>query len=117
MNKLAFFLDEFPEYHKTLRLAVTHEESGKEPRSYQGWQSHDVETHPTKLIRLVTEGISTINLLTRQATSDLPRERGGQTGLSNLEPFRKKVNRHYRLAPRTAVALKKYSYSHRKFLE
>lgn len=74
-NKLAFFLDKFPEYRKTLRLAVMHEESGQEARSYQGWQWHDVETHPTKLIRLVTEGISRINLRTRQATSYLLRNR------------------------------------------
>lgn len=74
-NKLAFFLDKFPEYRKTLRFAVTHEESGREARSYQGWQWHDVETHPTKLIRLVTEGISKINLRSRQATSYLLRDR------------------------------------------
>ena len=74
-NKLAFFLEKFPEYRKTLKLAVTHEESGHEHRSYQGWQWHDVETHPTKLIRLVTEGISKINLRTRQATSYLLRDR------------------------------------------
>jgi hypothetical protein len=74
-NKLAFLLDKFPEYRKTLRLAVTHEESGREARSYQGWQWHDVETHPTKLIRLVTEGISKINLRTRQATSYVLRDR------------------------------------------
>jgi hypothetical protein len=74
-NKLAFFLDKFPEYRKTLRLALAHEESGQEARSYQGWQWHDVETHPTKLIRLVTEGISKINLRTRQATSYLLRDR------------------------------------------
>ena len=36
-NRLAYFLERFPEYRKTLRLAVTHEESGREARSYQGW--------------------------------------------------------------------------------
>jgi len=74
-NKLAYFLERFPEYKKTLRLAVVHEESERESRSYQGWQWHDVETHPTKLIRLVTEGISRINLRTRQATSYILRDR------------------------------------------
>jgi hypothetical protein len=74
-NRLAYFLGRFPEYRKTLRLAVMHEESGKESHNYQGWQWHDVETHPTKLIRLVTEGISKINLRTRQATSYLLRDR------------------------------------------
>src|SRR6266540_2130625 len=73
-NKLAYFLERFPEYKKTLRLAVANEESG-ESRNYQGWQWHDVETHPTKLIRLVTEGISRINLRTRQATAYLLRDR------------------------------------------
>ena len=74
-NKLAYFLDRFPEYRKTLRLAVVHEESGKESRTYRGWQWHDVETHPTKLIRLVTEGISRINVKTRDATSYVLRDR------------------------------------------
>src|SRR5213593_1680904 len=74
-NRLAYFLERFPEYRKTLRLAVTHEESGREARSYQGWQWHDVETHPTKLIRLVTEGISRISLRTREATSYILRDR------------------------------------------
>ena len=74
-NRLAYFLERFPEYRKTLRLAVVHEESGKESHNYQGWQWHDVETHPTKLIRLVTEGISRINLKTRQATAYVLRDR------------------------------------------
>ena len=52
-----------------------HEESGDVPRGYQGWQWHDVETHPTKLIKLVTEGISKISLRTRQATFYLLRNR------------------------------------------
>src|SRR5438876_9402027 len=68
-NRLAYFLERFPEYRKTLRLALTHEESGREARSYQGWQWHDVEHHPTKLISLVTEGISRISLRSSQATS------------------------------------------------
>src|SRR5438445_6686892 len=68
-NRLAYFLERFPEYRKTLRLALIHEESGREARSYQGWQWHDVETHPTKLIRLVNEGISSISLRKRQVNS------------------------------------------------
>ncbi len=74
-NKFAYFLERFPEYKKTLRLAVTNEESARDSRVYQGWQWHDVETHPTKLIRLVTEGISRINLRTRQATYYVLRDR------------------------------------------
>ncbi len=69
------FLERFPEYRKTLRLAVTHEDDAG-PLNYQGWQWHDVETHPTKLIRLVTEGISKISLKTRQATHYILRDRG-----------------------------------------
>ena len=94
--KLAYFLDRFPEYRKTLRLAVIHEESGKESRTYQGWQWHDVETHPTKLIRLVTEGISRINLKTRQATAYVLRDSEsvsrvlGMTAASGLVAARSK---------------------------
>ncbi len=74
-NKLSQFLERFPDYRKTLMLAVAHEDSAVNPLNYQGWQWHDVETHPTKLLRLVTEGISRISLRTRQATYYLLRER------------------------------------------
>src|SRR5437773_10755155 len=70
-NKLAYLLESFPEYRKTLRLALMHAESGRDVRTYQGWQWHDGETRPTKLIRLVPECGSTIDLRTRQATSTL----------------------------------------------
>jgi hypothetical protein len=74
-NKLRFLLERFPDYHKTLSLAVAHEETAPNAMSYQGWQWHDVETHPTRLIRLVIEGISRINLKTRQATYYVLRDR------------------------------------------
>ena len=74
-NKLSLFLERFPEYRKTLGLAVAHEEAVTSYLNYQGWQWSDVETHPTKLIRLVTEGISRINLKTRQATHYVLRDR------------------------------------------
>jgi len=74
-NKLSLFLERFPEYRKTLRLALTHEDSSTSPLNYMGWQWHDVETHPTKLIRLVTEGVSRISLKTRQATYYVLRDR------------------------------------------
>ncbi len=67
-NKIALFLNRFPEYKKTLQLAATHEESSAKSPSYQGWQWHDVETHPTKLLRLVTEGLARVTLKTRHAT-------------------------------------------------
>lgn len=84
-NRLAYFLERFPEYRKTLRLAVVHEESGKESHNYQGWQWHDVETHPTKLIRLVTEGISRINLKTRQATAYVLRDKDAVKRVLGIE--------------------------------
>lgn len=74
VERIALLLDRFPEYRKSLILAVAHEEAGGS-RTYQGWQWHDVEMHPTKLIRLVTEGITKVNLRTRQATYYLLRDR------------------------------------------
>ncbi len=69
------FLERFPEHLKTLRLALVHEETGEGERNYRGWQWSDVETHPTKLIRLVTEGISRVNLKTRHSTHYLLKDR------------------------------------------
>lgn len=73
-EKVKVFLGRYPEYEKTLRLAIAHEES-LESVDGKGWQWHDVDTHPTKLIRLVTEGIARINLKSRQATYYVLRER------------------------------------------
>jgi len=73
-EKVRQFLGRYPEYEKTLRLAVAHEESAH-IRDGKGWQWHDVDTHPTKLIRLVTEGIARISVRSRQATYYLLRER------------------------------------------
>src|SRR5438309_10803292 len=56
-NRLAYFLERFPEYRKTLRPALTHEESGREARSYQGCQWHDVETLPSKRSRRLSQGL------------------------------------------------------------
>lgn len=67
------FLERFPEFSKTLRLAVVYEENAVTP--LQGWRWHDVETHPTKLIRLVTDGIARVGLKTRGATYYLLRDR------------------------------------------
>jgi hypothetical protein len=40
-----------------------------------GWRWDDVEVHPTRLIRLVTNGINRINLKTRRATYYLLKDR------------------------------------------
>lgn len=73
-EQVKVFLERYPEYEKTLRLAVAHEESIGAADT-KGWQWHDVDTHPTKLIRLVTEGIARISLKSRQATYYVLRER------------------------------------------
>jgi len=69
------FLERFPEHQKTLRLALVHEESGEGETNYRGWQWSDVEVHPTKLMRLVIEGISKVNVKTRHSTHYLLRDR------------------------------------------
>jgi hypothetical protein len=71
--RVQLFLERFPEYNKTLRLALVSEETAATPS--QGWRWHDVETHPTKLIRLVTDGIARVSLKTRGATYYLLRDR------------------------------------------
>ena len=68
-------LESFPIYRRVLALAVAHEETGFLSPGYMGWRWDDVEVHPTRLIRLVTNGISRINFRTRKATYYLLRNR------------------------------------------
>ena len=74
-DKTTLFLLHFPQYRRTLRLALFHEELSAGNRFYKGWQWHDVETHPRELSRLVTEEISMVNLRTKHATYYLLRDR------------------------------------------
>jgi len=74
-SRTLVLLDSFPIYHRVLELAVAHEEKGLRSPGYMGWRWHDVEVHPTRLIRLVTNGISRISLRTRQATYYLLKDR------------------------------------------
>ncbi len=82
------FLVRFPEYRKTLALAVAYEESNWV--DCQGWQWHDVQTHPTKIMRLVTEGIATINAKCRNASrytlSDCRAVKSALTGDKHARP-------------------------------
>lgn len=68
-------LESFPVYRRVLALAVAHEETGFLSPGYMGWRWDDVEVHPTRLIRLVTNGISRINFRTRKATYYLLKDR------------------------------------------
>lgn len=74
-DKTTLFLLRFPEYRRTLRLAVFHEESSAGNRFYKGWQWQDVETPPSELPRLVIEEIAMVNLRTKHATYYLLRDR------------------------------------------
>jgi hypothetical protein len=73
--RIKTFIEKFPEYRKTLILAAAHEDASNS-NSYRGWQWQDVETHPTKLIRLITEGIAFVNFKSRHASNYLLRDRG-----------------------------------------
>src|SRR3989442_5401305 len=72
--KVRSFIEKFPEYRKTLILAAAHEDASNST-SYRGWQWQDVETHPTKLIRLITEGIAYVDFKSRAPSSYLIRGR------------------------------------------
>ena len=57
-----------PEYLKTLQLAVQKEEESMSNKQYSGWQWFDVETHPAKLMNLVTNGIAKVNIKSSKST-------------------------------------------------
>jgi hypothetical protein len=67
-NYVETFLAKYPDYRKALWLAARSEEEGQSNPSYQGWQWSDLEMHPTRVLKLVIEGIAKIALRTRRAT-------------------------------------------------
>src|SRR5207245_7819293 len=73
--KVRSFIEKFPEYRKTLILAAAHEDASNS-NSYRGWQWQDVETHQTKLIQIITEGIAYVHFISRHASKYLLRDRG-----------------------------------------
>ena len=62
------FLAKSPDYRKALWLAARSEDEGVGNPSYQGWQWNDLEMHPTRVLKLIIEGLAKINLRTRRAT-------------------------------------------------
>ncbi len=73
-NYVEQFLARFPDYRKALWLAARSEEERLGNPSYQGWQWSDVEMHPTRVLKLVIEGIAKISMRTRRATYYLLKE-------------------------------------------
>ena len=67
-NYVEQFLAKHPDYRKALWLAARSEEEGTGNPSYQGWQWSDLEMHPTRVLKLVIEGLARISLRTRRAT-------------------------------------------------
>lgn len=74
-NNTVQILAQKPEYLKTLQLAVQKEEENLSNKQYQGWQWFDVETHPAKLVRLVTSSIVRVNLKSSNGTCYLLKNR------------------------------------------
>src|SRR5947209_9343563 len=67
-NYVEQFLARFPDYRKALWLAARSEEEGLGNPSDQGRKWSDVEMHPTRVLKLVIEGIAKISMRTRRAT-------------------------------------------------
>ena len=64
-----------PEYLKTLQLAVEKEEDNLSNKQYLGWQWSDVETHPAKLMTLITNSIAKVNFKSNSSTCYLLKNR------------------------------------------
>lgn len=74
-NNTVQLLSQKPEYLKTLQLAVQKEEENLSNKQYLGWQWFDVETHPAKIVRLVTSSIAKVNFKTSSSTCYLLKNR------------------------------------------
>jgi hypothetical protein len=83
--EISQLLSQKPDYLKTLDLAVKHEEQNSSNKNYLGWEWYDVETHPAKLVRLVTSGIARVNFKSNNATCYLLKDR--QTVKKSLNHF------------------------------
>ena len=75
VDEVKAFLREYPEYVKTLQMAITHEEQNLTNPHYLGWEWYDVETLGAKLQRLVINGIIKVNFKSRSATCYLLKDR------------------------------------------
>ena len=73
--EISQLLSEKPDYLKTLDLAIKHEEQNASNKNYLGWEWYHVETHPAKLVRLVTSGIVRVNFKSNSATCYLLKDR------------------------------------------
>jgi hypothetical protein len=84
-NVVSFLLAR-PEYRKTLELAVKEEEQHANEQHYLGWQWFGVETNPSKLMRLVTEGIARVSFKSNSSTNYMLKERSEvKIALSGLD--------------------------------
>lgn len=83
-TEISQLLSQKPDYLKTFDLAIKHEEQNASNKNYLGWEWYHVETHPAKLVRLVTSGIVRVNFKSNSATCYLFKDR---------EAARKALNR------------------------
>lgn len=74
-NNTIQLLSQKPEYLKTLQLAVQKEEENTSNKQYLGWQWFDVETHPAKIMKLITSSIIRVNYKSNSATHYLLKNR------------------------------------------
>jgi hypothetical protein len=74
-NNTVQLLAQKPEYLKTLQLAVQKEEENLSNKQYLGWQWFDVETHPAKLMKLITSSIVKVNFKSSNSTNYLLKNR------------------------------------------
>ena len=74
-NNTIQLLAQKPEYLKTLQLAVQKEEENLSNKQYLGWQWFDVETHPAKLVKLVTSSVAKVNFKSSSSTCYLLKNR------------------------------------------
>jgi hypothetical protein len=75
VDEIMVLLREYPEYVKTLKKAIEHEEQNAMNPHYLGWEWYDVETLGAKLQRLVINGIIKVNFKSRSATCYLLKDR------------------------------------------
>ncbi len=91
-DNITAFLNAKPEYRKTFELAVKDEEEHSNDQWYLGWEWYNVETHPTKLMRLVTEGIASVKFKSNRSTNYVLKDRAAVKQSLTLLDARREVD-------------------------
>lgn len=62
-------IEDLTPFRSILEAAVSHEEAHAADPNYLGWEWHDVRAYPARLMKLVVEGVISVNFKSNSTTA------------------------------------------------